>query len=304
MRKRTIVMSDEESDDGVEAAAGSDAAEPAATNERAAAPPIAFRIARRTADEGVASRSENGDAAAAKNPRVYSKSQKKKRAQRMHHIFDRRGRFLDEQGAAIQRRQADFDRSVHEFENQVAAQVSCTWTPALHFAPATFTCMMSTDFATRMQAEPEEGEIVEKLEFVKQPSSKSREKFQLERSQFELERTRRNMAQLAAEAHASSIDCERAKRKARELERDVKRCEEEINRRQRKIIRIAGQRDQIHHEARRMFMASVQVVRMPDDGARQDELAARSKKLRDMHKRAVFAHHGPGGRLPPKDGVW
>ena len=84
-----------------------------------------------------------------KKPRKYSESQQEKRAQRRNKNFERRGRILDEKEAAIRRRQADLERSVHEFEKKLAAQVSRTLTRACSCAPATRTCIVSTDFATR-----------------------------------------------------------------------------------------------------------------------------------------------------------
>ena len=145
----------------------------------------------------------------------------------------------------------------------------------------------------RVQADVEEGEIVEEAEFVERPSWKNA-----------VRDARRKMVQFAEEAHVAGIEREQAKRKARELEGDVKRTEEELHMLQRKLVRVAGQREAIHHHARHMFMAAAHVVRKPDDGARQDALAACAQALRHMHQQAVFVHHGRGGRMPPPDGIW
>ena len=144
-----------------------------------------------------------------------------------------------------------------------------------------------------MQADVEEGEIVEEAEFVERPSWKNA-----------VRDARRKMVQFAEEAHVAGMEREQAKRKARELEADVKRTEEELHMLQRKLVRVARQREAIQHHARHMFMAAAHVVRKPDDGARQDALAACAQALRHMHQQAMFVHHGRGGRMPPPDGIW
>ena len=173
-----------------------------------------------------------------KKPRKYSQSQQEKRAQRRNKHFERRGRILDDKEAAIRRRQADFERSVHKFENNAVRDA------------------------------------------------------------------RRKMVQFAEQAHVAGIERGQAERKAREFKGDVERTEEELHMLQRKLVRVARQREAIHHHARHMFMAAAHVVRKPDDGARQDALAACAQALRHMHQQAVFVHHGPGGRMPPPDGIW
>ena len=153
-----------------------------------------------------------------------------------------------------------------------------------------------------MQAEVEEGEIVEEAEFVQQPSWKSHAEVQLERARYELDYyyyACRNSSRLAAEAHASSIDCERAKRKARELEGEVKRLEEELHGRQCKIVRTAKQRDAHYGLARVMFFASARALRLPNDEAKHAALAACSAHLRRVHDSRVIVQYGSGGRLPP-----
>ena len=115
---------------------------------------------------------------------------------------------------------------------------------------------------------------------------------------------RRKMVQFSEQAHVAGIERGQAERKAREFEGDVKRTEEELHMLQRKLVRVARQREAIHHHARHMFMAAAHVVRKPDDGARQDALAACAQALRRMHQQAVFVHHGRGGRMPPPDGIW
>ena len=136
-----------------------------------------------------------------------------------------------------------------------------------------------------MQADVEEGEIVEEAEFVERPSWKNA-----------VRDARRKMVQFAEQAHVAGIEQGQAERKAREFEGDVKRTEEELHMLQRKLVRVARQREAVHHHARHMFMAAAHVVPKPDDGARQDALAACAQALRHMR----FDHQNRSRFLTPE----